>query len=612
MRQFKLMAILFLAAIAFSCNDDNDFVGSQEGNPNDSTIVDPGNGSEQENIDISDNFGPEIQDDFFGRVIDKDKNPLTGVQIKIGSKQATTDQNGVFKINGADVHEDYAYVKATKAGYVNASRALIPVEGTNNVKIMMLTEEVDATINSGEASSVSFDDGSEVEFSGDFITENGEAYSGSVDVIAHHLNPNDDDFYQKMPGMLYGANEDNEERMMQTFGQMSVELRGENGEDLNLAADSPATLHFPLDQNLEAEAASTIKLWYFDEDKGYWIMQGEASLENGEYVGEVKHFSFWNCDVPVEAVEINFNVENQNGDALNDVKLDIESDTYGTTYGITNGYGQVAGLVPNGEALGLKIYAFPFSQSETIVYDESIGPFSSDEDVTITVDYSNTPSIENTSITGTLQTCDNNNVSNGYATVIYQGVKSYQSVENGEYDMTISYLNNNLDFTFEGIDIQNEQTSGELNYTLNPDQTSLGIINACEDVDEFISYQIDDGQEEDVFIATGINVVTDSTMYDFEINSFQSGGACFGVSAKLTDDPEEGVYGYADVESSNPGFRFFECPSINADSSTPIEFNLTNFGEAGEYINFTFNGNYDDYNGTNHTISGTVHVKRVN
>ena len=47
---------------------------------------------------------------------------------------------------------------------------------------------------------------------------------------------------------------------------------------------------------------------------------------------------------------------------------------------------------------------------------------------------------------------------------------------------------------------------------------------------------------------------------------------------------------------------------INTNASPNITFNLNSFGAVGTYIDVTFSGTYDDFNGNNHSITGTVHV----
>ena len=216
---FHLLTIVFLIN-NFSCQKDDGLSG---------------NNNPQENIPdtFSEYFGNEISRDFLGTVIDKNHNPIEGAAITIGGETTMTDSNGVFIIKDANVNERFGYVKAEKAGYIHASRSVVPSNGTNKVTIMMLEETVVGTISSGSTSTVTIDGGSSVSFDGNFIKEDGSAYEGSVDVIMHHLDPTDEDMSMQMPGMLYAENENGAERMLQTLGMLAVELRGSGGEGLS-------------------------------------------------------------------------------------------------------------------------------------------------------------------------------------------------------------------------------------------------------------------------------------------------------------------------------------------------------------------------------------------
>ncbi len=55
------------------------------------------------------------------------------------------------------------------------------------------------------------------------------------------------------------------------------------------------------------------------------------------------------------------------------------------------------------------------------------------------------------------------------------------------------------------------------------------------------------------------------------------------------------------------------CPVYPSEVNNEITFNLSSFGNSvGEYIDINFGGDYEDYQGVAHTISGVIHVKRDN
>ncbi|MEJ6556759.1 MAG: hypothetical protein QNL41_02590, partial [Flavobacteriaceae bacterium] len=241
-----------------------------------------------------------MNSDFMGRVVDNLNNPISGATVQIGSSTTDTDINGIFIIKNAQAYEKFAFIKVEKAGFLHGSRSVVPTAGINHVKIMLLPQTVTQTVSSGIAESVSLSNGAAVELSGAYSNSDGSEYTGDVQVTLHLLNPTDENMQQQMPGMLLAENLENEARMLETLGMLAVELRSETGEKLNLSEGTTATISVPLDPEILASAPNEIPLWYFDEDNGYWIEEGSATLQGTKYVGTVSHFSFWNCDIPTD------------------------------------------------------------------------------------------------------------------------------------------------------------------------------------------------------------------------------------------------------------------------------------------------------------------------
>ena len=203
------------------------------------------------------NFGNEITRTFIGNVIDTNKNPIENATISIGSAEVQTDDRGVFIIKDAQVNERFAYVKVEKSGYIHGSRSVMPTSGINKVTIMLLEETVAGSTNSGTEETISIANGASVSLEGNYIKEDGTPYTGSLDVIIHHLDPTDENINLQMPGMLYAENEEGNEFMLQTLGMLAVELRGSAGEDLNLAEGSSAEIKIPVDPGIISIAPSS-------------------------------------------------------------------------------------------------------------------------------------------------------------------------------------------------------------------------------------------------------------------------------------------------------------------------------------------------------------------
>ncbi|MCT4630890.1 hypothetical protein [Winogradskyella sp.] len=596
-----LMLLLSLLMVTACQNDDD--------NSNN-------NGEQQENIPdtFSEYFGNEISRDFIGNVIDKNHNPIEGVTITIGNETAMTDSNGIFIINNVPVSERFGYIKAEKTGYIHASRSVVPSNGTNKVTIMMLDATVTGSVNSGSSDTVTANNGSSVSFDGNFIKEDGSTYTGSVDVIMHHLDPADEDMAMQMPGMLYAENEDGAERMLQTLGMLAVELRGSGGEDLNLADGSTSEIKIPVDASLMSIAPATIPLWYFDETNGYWKEEGFATLQGNMYVGTVSHFSFWNCDIPAEAITLCVTATDENNNVLNNLNITITSATFGTRSGYTNDNGEACGYVPSNESLVLNVYSYNLC-GDTPLHTESIGPFNTDSNITVIIP--DNPDVIQETVVGTFNTCDGNSVTNGYVQLTYGNQTFTDAVTNGDFEINLLRCSDNNTFSVEGSDYTNLQTTDSISYTFTSPSTDIGTITACNTVTEFIEYTIDDGDS--VIIFENISV-------SFYINSPNTNGPTIDIFAS-SNDQENCYYMYGilndtnylgtynnyifDMGTNDTGFFIGECLSVSNENNN-ITYNLTALGDVGEYIDINFSGSYEDWDGNPHTITGVVHVLRDN
>ena len=558
-----------------------------------------GNGGNS--IDTPLNFGSEVSKNFSGQIVDENNNALSNVAITISDKTATTDVNGIFIINGATVHEKFAYVTAKKAGFIDGSRSLIPTSGINNVKITMLTGTVIGTVNSGSTGSVSLPNGTKVTFDGNFKTENGQAYSGSVSVIMHHLDPSDANILNKMPGMLLAVNSNGEERVLETYGMLNIEMRGSSSQKLQLA--TTAQIEMPISTSQLATSPTSIPLWHFDATLGYWKEEGSATKQGTKYIGTVSHFSWWNCDAQFPTVRLNVTVVNSAGTPLSNVRVALRraSSTYSVS-GITNNLGQVSGLVPANETLTMTVY----DTCGNVIYTSSVGPFSADTTLPNVVVANST--IQSTLVQGNLLKCDGTNVTNGYVLLQYGNQNVVATVTNASFSFTMLVCSaTNTGFTLQGIDYQNLQSTNTINYTFTNPVTNVGNLTACSSISEFISYRVDSNPMR-YFVAN-----IDATARATATWTTNEGITISSVIDTPTTTQEFFLYGSTIVPGIYSSTIFIVSGTdigaygIQASTVNTMSYNLSSVGAIGQYIDLTFNGTFTNSTGS-HTITGVVHV----
>ncbi|MFC0605841.1 hypothetical protein, partial [Winogradskyella pulchriflava] len=435
-------------------------------------------------------------------------------------------------------------------------------------------------------------------------------------VIMHHLDPADEDMPMQMPGMLYAENEDGAERMLQTLGMLAVELKGSGGEDLNLAQGSTSEIKIPVDPNQINIAPATIPLWHFDEARGYWKEEGFATLQGNMYVGNVSHFSFWNCDVSAQTVNLCVDVFYEGGISLSNIGVEIISSTYESVIGYTNKHGKVCGIIPRYENLELNVFANELCDGVSI-FSQSIGEFINSGEISIII-----PSDSNIiteTVTGTFNTCDGDPVTNGYAQLTYDNLITYGTetitdlIDDGNFEMNTIRCEENNNFKINGRDYDNDQRTGSLNYTFTSPLTNIGVLQACNSATEYIEFNRDGV---DWFSPDNTENIT--TYYNPEnhylqitgyvINGNGSGGS-FVFYGTLNSSSYTGTYDTYNSDTPNDTGFYLDYMNMSTDNNSII-YNITSFGEVGEYIDVNFSGDYYNFNGNLRTISGVVHVLR--
>jgi hypothetical protein len=289
-----------------------------------------------------------------GQVTDLKDVPISNASVTAGSSVATTDKDGHFIIKNAQLDKDAGFVQVTKPGFFTGSRTfLVNANTVNNVKIQLIPKVVSGIFAASSGGNVNIPGGGSVNFSTGFINAStGNAYTGNISVSSFYLNPSDQNFSQYMPGDLKGISTSNKEDVLQSFGMVLVEMNDASGNKLQLASGKTATITLPIAAALQASAPSTLPLWYFDDTKGVWKEEGTATKQGNNYVGDVKHFSFWNAGELGLSVKFSATfTRDTSGIAYANKLVTISRPDSTTTNSYTDSTGTVSGLVPANEIL---------------------------------------------------------------------------------------------------------------------------------------------------------------------------------------------------------------------------------------------------------------------
>jgi hypothetical protein len=607
MKIFKITLLSFLLISLLACNEKNGIYGVISDNPQSISDVEFANN----------NFGTEANRDFIGQVVDINNLPISNVLISVGDSEVETDNKGMFIILNALVHSDFAFLKANKAGFFQGSATLIPNEGTNRVKIVLLKNTVTKTINTGEESLVSVLDGGFIKFEGNFEKLDGTKYEGRVNVSVQQIDA-DSKRLNNIVGMPYALGVDGMEQYLESYGILGVVLSDIDGNPLYLAKDTTAEIMIPVVGTMFANAPSNLSLWYFDKEHGYWKIDGEATLIGSVYKGNVKHISFWNFAQNYRARTVYANITSENKSVIianQPINLTYESGNkypFNTLKTISNASGRNAILIPADKKIDYKVLSHNICGS-SVLSTTSLISGRLDQHIELALSETNS-SVE--IVEGTFTNCDGNAVQEGYVYFEMGESVFYNIIKNGEYNINLFRCNSATNFSIEAFDYLNEsQKSINMNYLFNNGISKLGELMTCNSVNEMIQFSIDGGSTEKVLITNQV-FAQFSHLHPLYLKPYatifdRSGDAKFTLFGVFNESPSTlGIYDNYELGSATDIGMNIEQNLDMSNVNNNIVYSLVKVGNVDEFIDIHFNGDYEDTSGNAHSIVGLVHVKR--
>lgn len=289
--------------------------------------------------DDDDGHGKKHRGVITGKVTDPSGKPIKGAVVSIKKGPATvTDAGGGYTLNEVK-QEKRIIVRFSKAGFV-------PTQGITSLKTQgrennnndnhhhnddddddgdhddddgdhdddrgrsrkldrvtlsrtMLPSGSTQTLNTSVTNTIA-EEGFKVTFPAGSLKA-----SGAVKVIVSPIDVSTNEL-QAFPGDFNARSRTGRAVLLETFSLMEITIL-QNGQAVDLKHGKQATLEFLLPSNTSLTAGQTIPLWYFDEEEGLWIEDGRGTVGVSSFnaarlsvVGQVKHFTWWNVDRPIE------------------------------------------------------------------------------------------------------------------------------------------------------------------------------------------------------------------------------------------------------------------------------------------------------------------------
>lgn len=335
MKNIRLFAVILLLVPFLSVTG----CGGGGSDSDDKNVVEP----VRKNMEIS----GVAKDYYTGEVIEGIRVKLVSMldgQV-VESVEISTDSEGRFLLSYPKILE-----RVTIRGY-----------GVDygEYSVVINNEDKDDDIDAGEilflkshvSSDIDYSSGGDVVYEGislvslpasGVVKVGGGVPDGKINVNVTVIDPSVDP--ELMPGSYQAINtEDGEIEHIESYGAISVVMRDDYGDLLQLDGVHNATIRIPVAKEaVIGQAPATIPLYYFDDVSGYWMEEGEATLEmleSGEYVyvGEVGHFTVWNADIAYESVNINGCVEDGDGNPVSGARINSSGlDYIGSSYAISD------------------------------------------------------------------------------------------------------------------------------------------------------------------------------------------------------------------------------------------------------------------------------------
>ncbi|MEO8772011.1 MAG: carboxypeptidase-like regulatory domain-containing protein, partial [Ferruginibacter sp.] len=421
----SIYMLCLLSVLLFSCKKNPDNSNSFPGNSFPIPISTPLNGG------------------VSGRVIDENNAPVASATIECAGLSTMSDADGFFNFNNATLDKYISTVTVSKAGYFKGYRSFSAEATRNFVNIKLIPKILSGTISSSSGGSIILSNATEINFQQNSLVNKstGAAYNGTVNVFASYIDPTSDDIAYNVPGSFMGRDANNL-YSLQSTGMIAVDIESTSGEALQLATNLPATIKLPIPSSLTAKAPANIDTWSLDE-QGVWKKENIAVKVSDHYEFLATHFSFWNADIPNNAVLLTMHVQDANGNSMKNTLVTLtipQNNTWSaSTHGITDELGNVIGMVPAGVDIQLQILANN-ATCPLPLFSQNIGSFNTASTLTVTVSFSSQQQAQSVlNVSGTVNDCSGQPLQSGTALIHEGQYFTYASITNGSYATSITH-----------------------------------------------------------------------------------------------------------------------------------------------------------------------------
>ncbi|MCD6366852.1 MAG: carboxypeptidase regulatory-like domain-containing protein [Bacteroidales bacterium] len=347
MKKSNFILILALMVIVFGCNKD----------------------PKKNDTPVNPNY---VTKTVSGIAVDENEVPLVDVDVNVNGNITTTDQSGAFFLPNISVPKDSFLVKFSKDGYFRNVRSGEPGSESNIRVRVGLVNKASATTTQFQANVggiLSIWSGTlntTVTFPNDlkYTDPYGTPYTGTVIAIGYYVDPSAQNFSTLECGTQIGRDSTHAKKHLSTYGALYMEITDDQGGILKLDPTSPSfpSILMAIPGLLSAAAPTDIFVWSNNFDKSYSNSEGHGSKQGGNYMCQVRHFSYWQTAVPhTGSGTIVGRVTDTYGDPVAGVKV-----TIGQYYAVTNFNGNYRLEVPDNLSIPVSVLGVDYFGQGTV------------------------------------------------------------------------------------------------------------------------------------------------------------------------------------------------------------------------------------------------------
>lgn len=239
-------------------------------------------------------------------VIDQNGSPIDNATITGLGPGTRNNPDGSVTIDASSLSSDGTLVTISAPGKWPERRVLMPAGNGELVETFVLEDKIKAgEIMPANGGTIQLGTGFSVTLPANTIVtdENGNAYTGPVEVFINHDAPEDRVEMLNSPGNALAMLPDGSTASLESFGMMDIALEAPDGTPLTLDVSTPAEVRMPLDAATVPTAPDEVDFWVLDPN-GFWLPDGTATLGPDCYIVFITSSGGYNCDVPRPAARL--------------------------------------------------------------------------------------------------------------------------------------------------------------------------------------------------------------------------------------------------------------------------------------------------------------------